>query len=155
MTSTRKSGSSFARGPMVKSSAAAPASTCRFASAWMPAISPESSSAFVLLNPGLIRSPMMVNSGAFAFDALASVKADSPHEYALKVGQRPEFEIAAACRQLARAFAQRGRDQDHAHTDAGCVAYLLDAIEWQGPQQAERKGAGPGGIISRKARAPH
>src|SRR5471032_2395014 len=138
MTSTRKSGSSLARGPMVKSSAAAPASTCRFASAWTPAMSPASNSALVLLNPGLIRSPMMVNSGAFAFAFVgsASFKADSPHENSLKAGQRPQFETMAAKGEMPGAIAQGGRGKCHAHADAGGIADLLEARQRQGRKQS-------------------
>src|SRR3972149_4273679 len=133
MTCIRKSGSSFARGPMVKSSAAAPASTWRLASAWIPAMSPDSSSAFVLLNPGLILSPMTVNSGA----APVSFKADSPHENALEAGQRSQFQIAGAQRECPGAIAKRCGGERHARPDAGCIADLLDSGKRQGREQTD------------------
>ena len=81
---------------------------------------------------------MMVNRGPFAFDAPATFKSDSPHENPLKVRQRSEFEITAAPGKTPGAIAQCCGGECHAHADAGGVADLLDALQRQGRQQADR-----------------
>src|ERR1700690_3085759 len=103
----------------------------------MPAMSPASSSALVLLNPGLILSPMVVNDGA----AIASLKAYSPDKSLLKLAAGRQLDVLAGRGDFRRSFSGLEARQHPAHAEARGIANLLESRLRQVGEQAYIDGA--------------